>query len=105
MRGVGHVAGQATTRHHTASCLLSSMLNPAQIAPVITITQWKSPIAKKTGKQLKKERRCHGTVRARLEIWDGAEAQPWMLLLPQGMKSQHRMGKEEVPEARWKTPS
>lgn len=54
MRGVGHVAGQATTRHHATSCLLSSMPNPAQIAPVITITQWKSPIAKKTGKQLKK---------------------------------------------------
>lgn len=39
VRGVGHMVGQATTRHHATSCLLSSMLNPAQIAPVITITQ------------------------------------------------------------------
>lgn len=29
----------------------------------------------------------------RLETWDGAEAQPRMLLLPQGMKGQCRMEK------------
>lgn len=39
MQGMGHMAGQATTRHQATSCFLSSMLNPAQIAPVITITQ------------------------------------------------------------------
>lgn len=39
MQGVRHMAGQATSRHHATSDLFSSMLNPAQIAPVIPTTQ------------------------------------------------------------------
>lgn len=62
----------------------------------------KEPNCKENREAAEKIKRFHGTVRARSEIWDGAEAQPRMLLLPQGMKSQHRMEKEEGPEDRGK---
>lgn len=64
----------------------------------------REPNCKENREATEKIKCCHGTVHARSETWDGAEAQPRMLLLPQGMKSQHRREKE-VPEIRGKTPS
>lgn len=50
----GRPSQGAGSGHHSASCLLSGTLSPPQITSVIAVTQRKSLIAKKTGKQLKK---------------------------------------------------